>query len=217
MLKPQSLDHLDPRPKYKAKLPRDTALSAVEINQLGKLDGMLVWPTLKELTTFWPSSPWKEARESLRGPDRDKKVFSAGGFSDWLKLNPKRPDMTPSKQDALVWRQKHPGLPMPKIVWIEVKRIRLDYQPVEGKTLRFDDKPIESKKPEPASEPLKHKGDIADLRTLYFQDGETLAIHQRHSRYVEAVQKERRREPQLGIKTSYGPTQEQRAKAENKR
>jgi hypothetical protein len=212
MLKPQSLDHLGPKPKYKAKLPRDTALSAAEIKQLGKLDGMLVWPTLNELTTFWPSSPWKEAREALCGPDRDKKVFSAGGFSDWLKLNPKRPDMTPSKQDGVVWRQKHYGLPMPKIVWIEVKRIRLDYQPVVNQELVDANKRIAD-----LGLPLpKYKGDVAELRAIYFESGETIVVHQRQSRYVEAVQKERRREPQLGIKTSYGPTQEQRAKAENK-
>jgi hypothetical protein len=183
----------------------DTALSAVEISKLGNLDGMSVWPTLDELTTFWPSSPWKQARESLSGPDKDKNVFTVGGFSDWLKLNPKRPAMAPTEQDKVVWGQKHKGAPMPKVVWIEVKRIRLDYQPVVNQEL-ID-----------AGGPPEYKGDTADLRILHFTDGEKLVVHQRHARYVKAVQKERKREPQLGIKTSHGPTQEQIATAENKR
>jgi hypothetical protein len=210
MPKPQSLNHLGPKPKYEAEtprqkveLPRGSIVSAVEIKQLGNLGGISVWPTKDELIRFWPSSPWKEARESLSRPDEDKRVFTVGGFSDWLKLNSKRPDMTPSKQDEAVWRQKHHGLPMPKIVWIEVNLIRLHYQSVVNQELIDAHKRIAD-----LGLPLpKYKGDVAELRALYFESGETIVVHQRHSRYVEAVQKERRREPQLGIKTSYGPTQ----------
>jgi hypothetical protein len=224
MPKPQCLNHLGPKPKYEAEqprlseeLPRCKALSAVEIVHLGNFDGITIWPTLDELIKYWPSSPWKEVRElikywpSLRGKeaievishkdnpqkeacrellsgsDKDKKVFWAVGFSDWLKLNPKRPDMTPSKQDALVWGQKHHGLPMPRIVWIEVKRIRLDYQPVVNQQL-ID-----------AGGPPEYKGDTADLRILHFADGETLAIHQRLNKYVEAVQSEKRRDFHPGM------------------